>query len=152
MKEQRLRSVGQPMPDVEIGIMDERNRIVPPGEEGEIALKGATFMRGYYKVLPERFLDADGFFHTQDGGSIDADGYLHWTGRLSNIIKTGGANVSPVEIEQAQGKHPAGKGALPGGVEHTHLGEDIVMGAVTGAGHGHEEDGVRAFPRRRRDA
>jgi fatty-acyl-CoA synthase len=119
------------------------------GEEGEITLKGATFMRGYYKVLPERFLDEDGFFHTQDGGSIDADGYLHWTGRLSNIIKTGGANVSPVEIEQAVAQHPAVKVGIPVGIGHPTLGEAIVLCVVPVEGCSIDEDEIRAFLRER---
>ena len=56
-------------------------------------------MRGYHKIDPEDYLDEAGYFRTNDGGRIDSDGYLHWTGRLSDMIKTGGANVSPVEIE-----------------------------------------------------
>ena len=70
-----------------------------PDTPGEIAIRGATLMRGYYKVEPEQCFDELGFFRTRDGGQLDADGYLHWTGRLSDMIKTGGANVSPVEIE-----------------------------------------------------
>ena len=76
------------------------------GAEGEITVKGVTLMRGYYKVAPEQVFDADGYYHTQDGGSIDADGRLHWTGRLGNLIKTGGANVSPVEIQELLEGHP----------------------------------------------
>ena len=45
---------------------------LPPASHGEIAVKGLTLMRGYYKVAPEHVFDADGFFHTQDGGSLDA--------------------------------------------------------------------------------
>ena len=80
-------------------------------------------MRGYYKVLPEDFLDENGYFRTKDGGWLDEAGYLHWTGRISGMIKTGGANVSPLEIESRpgglsghQGKRRRGRAAShPGG-------------------------------------
>jgi fatty-acyl-CoA synthase len=103
---------------------------LPTGAAGEIAVKGVTLMRGYYKVAPENVFDADGYFRTQDGGWLDAEGYLHWTGRLSNLIKTGGANVSPVEIEECVAKHPSVKLAVAVGVEHPTLGEIVVLCAV----------------------
>ena len=69
-------------------------------QHGEIIVRGATLMQRYWKVPLENVLDAEGFFHTGDGGSLDGSGLLHWTGRLSGMIKTGGANVSPIEVEQ----------------------------------------------------
>ena len=66
---------------------------------GELAIKGPTLMKGYLGVPPEQTFDADGFFHTGDAGSVDADGFLHWEGRRTEMIKTGGANVSPAELE-----------------------------------------------------
>lgn len=141
---------GRPWPGNVFRIVDPvTGERVEAGQEGEIALKGATFMRGYYKVLPERAVDEDGFFRTQDGGSIDADGYLHWSGRLSNIIKTGGANVSPVEIEQAVSKHPAVKVGIPVGVDHPTLGEAIVLCAVPAEGARIDEDEIRGWLRER---
>ena len=79
---------------------DKSGEPVPMGQAGEIAVKGVSLMRGYYKVVPEAYLDENGFFRTQDGGWLDEEGYVHWTGRISGMIKTGGANVSPVEIER----------------------------------------------------
>ncbi|HVH17920.1 MAG TPA: AMP-binding protein [Myxococcota bacterium] len=119
------------------------------GAEGEIVLKGATTMRGYHKVLPEQIFDADGWFHTQDGGHLDADGRLHWSGRLSNLIKTGGANVSPVEIQELLESHPQLKVGIPVGVEHPTLGEAIVLCAVAVEGASPREEDVRAWLRER---
>jgi acyl-CoA synthetase (AMP-forming)/AMP-acid ligase II len=119
------------------------------GEKGEIAVKGLTFMRGYYKVAPELYLDADGFFHTQDGGSLDDEGYLHWSGRLSNLIKTGGANVSPLEIDEALTQYPGMRVGLAVGVPHPTLGEAIVLCAVRIPGAEISQDAVRAFLRER---
>jgi fatty-acyl-CoA synthase len=106
-------------------------------------------MRGYAKVLPELVFDADGWFHTRDGGSLDERGYLHWTGRLSNLIKTGGANVSPVEIEQVLAKHPDLRVAIPVGVDHPTLGEVVVLCAVPARDHGVDEAEIRRFLRER---
>jgi acyl-CoA synthetase (AMP-forming)/AMP-acid ligase II len=149
----RTPSHGRPLPGMLLRIVDPHTgEVLPPGAPGEIAVKGATFMRGYYKVLPERYLDEDGFFHTQDGGSLDAEGWLHWSGRLSNLIKTGGANVSPVEIESALAGHPALKLAVPVGVEHPTLGEAIVLCAVPVEGASVDEAAIRGFLRERLSA
>ncbi len=151
--ELRRSTHGRPWPGNLFRIVDPlTGERLPPGQEGEIALKGATFMRGYHKVLPERFTDDDGFFRTQDGGSLDEEGYLHWSGRLSNIIKTGGANVSPVEIEKALEKHPAVKVGIPVGIPHATLGEAIVLCAVPVEGAAIDEGEIRAWLRERLSA
>jgi acyl-CoA synthetase (AMP-forming)/AMP-acid ligase II len=108
-------------------------------------------MRGYYKVEPEDVFDADGWFHTQDGGSLDAEGLLHWTGRLSNLIKTGGANVSPLEIEGALRAYPGLLAALAVGVPHPSLGEIVVLCAIARDDARPAPDGeaIRAFLRER---
>jgi fatty-acyl-CoA synthase len=139
---------GRALPGMTIRIVDpETGAPLPAGAPGEIAVKGATLMKGYHKVEPELYLDAEGFFRTQDGGSLDAEGLLHWTGRLSNLIKTGGANVSPLEIETALAAHPALRVALAVGVPHPTLGEAIVLCAVPREGSLPGEEEVRAVLR-----
>jgi fatty-acyl-CoA synthase len=146
----RQTSSGRPLPGMTIRIVDPQgDEPLPPGEEGEIAVKGVTLMRGYYKVLPERYLDEDGFFRSQDAGSLDEAGYLHWSGRLSNLIKTGGANVSPLEIEEALERHPDVKVGIPVGVEHPTLGEAIVLCVVPTEGAVVDEDEIRKYLRGR---
>jgi acyl-CoA synthetase (AMP-forming)/AMP-acid ligase II len=141
---------GRPLPGMQIRVVDPLSGApLPAGQEGEIAVKGVTFMRGYYKALPETYLDADGYFRTQDGGHFDAEGYLHWSGRLGNLIKTGGANVSPVEIEEALGGRPDLKVAIPVGIEHPTLGEALVLCAVATEGASPDEAGIRTFLRER---
>jgi acyl-CoA synthetase (AMP-forming)/AMP-acid ligase II len=119
------------------------------GAEGEIAVKGATLMRGYYKVAPEQVFDPDGYFRTQDGGSLDAQGALHWTGRLSNLIKTGGANVSPIEIQELLETHPGLRLGIPVGIEHPTLGEVVILCAVAAEGAEVDEEALRAWLRER---
>ncbi len=139
---------GKALPGTVIRIVDpESGDALPIGQEGEIAVKGVTFMRGYYKVAPERAVDENGFFRTQDGGRVDEEGFLHWTGRLSNLIKTGGANVSPVEIEGALGTFEKLRVGMPVGVPHPTLGEALVLCAVATEGADVDEDEVRAFLR-----
>jgi fatty-acyl-CoA synthase len=148
--ELRRDNSGRPNPGMDFRVVDpETGAAIPAGEAGEIAVKGVTFMRGYHKVLPENYLDADGFFRTQDGGSFDRDGRLHWSGRLGHLIKTGGANVSPVEIEQTLAAHPDVKIGIPVGIGHPTLGEVIVLCVVPTAGATPDPDEIRAFLRAR---
>lgn len=137
---------GKPLPGMRLRIVDPETGapLDEVGAKGEITVQGATLMRGYYKVAPELYLDDDGWFHTQDGGSFDADGHLHWSGRLSNLIKTGGANVSPLEIERALDGHAQLLIAQAVGVPHPVLGEVIVLCAVKAPGAAVDEAGLRS--------
>lgn len=137
---------GKPLPGMTIRIVDpETGEALPAGEHGEIAVKGRTLMRGYYKVDPEEYLDENGFFRTRDAGMLDEAGCLHWTGRLSNLIKTGGANVSPLEIEQRAMRFPGLYVAAAVGVPHPTLGEAVVLCAVPVEGAELDADALRAF-------
>ena len=134
--DQRRGTNGRALPGMTLRILDIESGEPCTGamEKGEIAVKGLTLMRGYAKVDPELYFDDEGFFRTQDGGALDAEGLLHWSGRLSNLIKTGGANVSPLEIEAALAHCPeVGVGAAVG-VPHPVLGEIIVVCAVPAPG------------------
>ena len=146
----RRTSSGVPWPGMQLRIVDpETGQELESGAEGEIAVKGVTLMRGYYKVPRENVFDELGFFRTRDAGSIDADGHLHWTGRLSNLIKTGGANVSPVEIQRILESHPQVKVGIPVGIDHPTLGEALVLCAVPVEGARIDEDEVRGWLRAR---
>jgi fatty-acyl-CoA synthase len=148
--EQRKACNGVPWPGMSLRIVDPASGApLPAGAEGEITVKGVSLMRGYYKVAPEQVLDADGYFHTQDGGSLDADGALHWTGRLSNLIKTGGANVSPIEIQELLETYPGLRLGIPVGIEHPTLGEVVVLCAVAVEGAAIDEEMLRTWLRER---
>jgi fatty-acyl-CoA synthase len=96
------------------------------GERGEIAVKGPTLMLGYLGIPLDETLDAEGFWRTGDGGWIDPEGRLHWEGRLNDIIKTGGANVSPLEIDEVIRTLPGVKISQTVGVPDDLLGELVV--------------------------
>ena len=106
-------------------------------------------MQRYWKVPLENVLDADGYFHTGDGGYIDAEGLLHWKGRLSGMMKTGGANVSPLEVEKAAADTPGLRAAAAVGVPHPTLGEVVVLCVIPTAGNTIDEEALRATLRER---
>ncbi|MGQ9475916.1 MAG: class I adenylate-forming enzyme family protein [Actinomycetota bacterium] len=101
-------TIGIPNPGIEVRIMDPERREVPRGETGEIAIRGAAVMKGYYKQLEATaaVFDAEGFFYTGDMGYIDEDGHLHILGRKKEMYIRGGENVYPPEVEDVLMKHP----------------------------------------------
>jgi fatty-acyl-CoA synthase len=136
------------MPGVAMRILDPETReLLGPGQEGEILVKGPTLMRGYLGLPPEACFDGDGFFHSGDTGYVDERGLLHWTGRATDMIKTAGSNVSPVEIETVLAKHPALLSVAVVGVPDPLLGEVVVACVVAQPGSDLDEDAVRQFVR-----
>jgi fatty-acyl-CoA synthase len=137
---------GLPCPGNTIRIVDPlTGAVLACGESGEIAVKGPTLMLGYLRVPPENVFDEDGFFHSGDGGFVDDEGRLHWHGRLNDIIKTGGANVSPLEVDAVLAGCPGVKIAATVGVPHDTLGELVVACIVPESGADLDESAIRAF-------
>lgn len=118
---------------------------VPVGERGEIAVKGPTLMLGYIGIPLAESVDDEGFLRTSDGGYVDADGRLYWEGRLNDIIKTGGANVSPLEIDAVIRECPGVKISQTVGVPDELLGELVVSCIVPHEGVSLEEAAIRNF-------
>jgi fatty-acyl-CoA synthase len=146
--EERGGSSGKPQPGITFKIVDPLSgEIVPVGEAGEIAVKGVTLMMGYLGVPLDETLDEEGFFRTGDAGHVDDEGRLFWKGRLNDIIKTGGANVSPLEVDAAIRKCPGVKVNQTVGISHDTLGEMVVTAVVPHDGARLDEDMVRAFAR-----
>ena len=123
----------------------ESGEVLKRGETGEIAVKGPTLMLGYLGIPNEEALDEDGFYHAGDGGYIDARGRLVFQGRINDIIKTGGANVSPVEIDWALCNCPGVKVCKTTGVPHETLGEMVVSCVVRAEGSALSETEVIQF-------
>jgi fatty-acyl-CoA synthase len=141
---------GVPLPGNTLKIVDpETGAVVPRGERGEIAVKGPTLMLGYIDVPIDESLDEEGFFRTGDGGYMDDAGRLVWEGRLTDIIKTGGANVSPVEIDGVLAGYPGLRVGRTVGVPHETLGEVVVTCVVPHDGVTLEEAAIRDFLKER---
>lgn len=139
---------GFPLPGMEVKVVDPfSGRLMPMGERGELAVKGATLMLGYLGIPLDETLDDQGFFRTGDGGYVDADGRVYWEGRLNDIIKTGGANVSPLEVDARLLQYPGVKLAQTVGVPHDTLGELVVSCIVPHRHAALDEDMIRAFVR-----
>lgn len=143
--EERTGNSGRPLPGMEIRIVDpDSGKPCAIDQHGEIIVRGVTLMQGYWKVPLENVLDAEGFFHTGDGGSLDELGRLHWKGRLSGMIKTGGANVSPLEVEKAAADLPAVRAAIALGVPHPTLGEALILCVVPTGGNQIDQAALRS--------
>ncbi|CAN7589422.1 class I adenylate-forming enzyme family protein [Phenylobacterium sp. LjRoot225] len=143
-------SYGQPLPGNILKIFDPlTGEVVPRGQRGEIAIKGPTLMLGYIGKAIEVTFDEDGFFCTGDGGYVDDEGYLFWEGRLTDIIKTGGANVSPLEVDAVLAALAGVKRAQTVGVPHDTLGELVVACIVPHEGVTLEAKAVQDFVKQR---
>ena len=129
-----------------IKVFDEKGQEVPPGQRGEIVIKGPTLMKGYWN-LPEETAKAikDGWFYTGDLGYVDEDGYFYITGRKKDIIIRGGENVSPVEVEEILLQHPAVAEAGVVGIPDAVYGEEIKAFVVIKPGKRVSEEELIAF-------
>lgn len=131
-----LRSVGKPCTFVEVKVVGEDGSELPPGEVGEVVIKGDHQMTGYFK-RPEATAKSirNGWIHSNDLGKIDKDGCLYLTGgRKSEMIISGGLNVYPAEVEQALFLHPAVADAAVIGLAHPIWGEAVTGCVVLKAG------------------
>ncbi len=124
---ERMRSVGKPLPGVEIKVIDDAGNPVPVRQVGEIATRSARNMRGYWN-MPEATLatiDVDGWLRTGDAGYLDEDGSLYIHDRVTDMIISGGENVYPAEVEKAIYGHPAVADVAVVGVPDEKWGEAV---------------------------
>ncbi|MBV9639511.1 MAG: acyl--CoA ligase [Mycobacteriaceae bacterium] len=143
-------SSGEALPGVTLKIVDPLTGfIVRRGQRGEICVKGPTLMLGYIGRPLDETLDAEGFFRTDDVGYLDDAGRLFWEGRLTDIIKTGGANVSPLEVDEAIADHPGVKVTHTIGVPHETLGQLVVACIVPHEDANLDVEEIRGFLRER---
>ena len=139
-------SAGPPLPGNIMKIVDpETGAPVPVGERGEVCIKGPTTMLGYIGKTAEETFDDEGFYCTGDGGYIDADGHLFWEGRLNDIIKTGGANVAPQEVDEVLARYPGVKRTQTVGLPHETLSEIVVSCVVPVGGESLNADAIVAY-------
>jgi acyl-CoA synthetase (AMP-forming)/AMP-acid ligase II len=122
---------------------------VPPGEVGELQLRGGALMTGFYKVDRREVFTPDGFYPTHDLVRIDADGYAYFVGRTGDMIKTNSANVSRLEVEAALNALPEVELALVAGLPDPERGEIVAAGVVPAADAHPTEESLRAALRER---
>lgn len=145
----RIETVGRVMPHLEIKIVDDRGQIVPRGVEGELCTRGYSVMSGYWGDAEATALaiDADGFMHSGDLATIDADGFVRITGRAKDMIIRGGENISPREVEEFLYTHDDITDVAVIGVPDAHFGETVCAWIVRTPGSQLEEAGVRDYCR-----
>src|SRR5262249_33813972 len=127
--EQCVEASGYPAPGYEIRIVDpDSGREQPQGIAGEILVRGYTVTEGYYRKPEEtaRAIDPDGWVHTGDMGLIRSDGHLRFMGRYKDMLKIGGENVDPLEVEAYLMSHPAINAVAVVGLPDARLGEVAV--------------------------
>jgi len=142
-------AVGPVLPGMEVRIIDNEGNPLPAGREGEIVIKGPNIMAGYYN-MPDKtaeVIDADGYFHTGDMGTLDERGLLHITGRIKEMLIIGGENVFPREIEEALTQHESVSAAAVVGRQDPSRGEVPIAFIELIEGQSFDEAALRAHCR-----
>ncbi len=128
-------SFGRAVPGVEHKVIDpETGATLPPGEFGEICIRGYSLMQGLYKIPRSETFEEDGFYRTGDGGSFDENGILWFQARLGDMIKTGGANVTPAEVEGVLASDPEVRAAFVVGLPDPERGQNVAAAVVLETG------------------
>jgi acyl-CoA synthetase (AMP-forming)/AMP-acid ligase II len=137
-------SFGTPVFGVHHKVIDpETGETLPPAEFGELCVRGYNLMQGLHKVEREDTFDPDGFYRTGDGGYFDAAGVLFFKGRLGEMIKTGGANVTPSEVEQALLAFEEVKAAHVVGLPDPDRGQQVAAAVVLELDQNIDADSLR---------
>ena len=125
-------TIGLPLPNVEIKLLDDHGKEVPPGEAGEIAIRGPQVMQGYWQRPDETALvmTPDGFFKSGDIGEMDARGYIRIVDRKKDMIIVSGFKIFPNEIEAVVASHPGVLECAVVGVPDTGSGEAVMLFVV----------------------
>ncbi|HTG01494.1 MAG TPA: long-chain fatty acid--CoA ligase [Nitrospirota bacterium] len=124
----KIGSIGLPWPQTEARIVDRETgkKVLPVGESGELVIRGPQVMKGYWNKPEETaHVLRDGWLHTGDIAKMDEDGFFFIVDRMKDMIKTGGENVYPREVEEVLYKHPRVREAVVVGIPNDFLGEQI---------------------------
>jgi acyl-CoA synthetase (AMP-forming)/AMP-acid ligase II len=134
--QERTETVGQPLPGMEVKIVDEQRRELPPGDVGELAVRSEGVMLGYYRApkVTAEVLDEDGWHYTGDLARIDERGYVQIVGRRKDVIIRGGQNIYPAEVESYLSAHPSIREAAVVGVPAAVGGESVWAFLILEAG------------------
>ena len=146
--ERRVATVGQVQPHLEVKIVDpETGDVVPCGATGELCTLGYSVMRGYWneEAKTREAIDAEGWMHTGDLATMDAEGYVNIVGRIKDMVIRGGENIYPREIEEFLYRHPAILDVQVIGVPDKKYGEELCALIILRSGETLDEQGVRDF-------
>jgi long-chain acyl-CoA synthetase len=148
---ERLRSAGRAMPGVEVVILDDAGRVLEAGHIGEVAIRSAAVMVGYWhqpEATAEVLLE-DGWLRTGDIGHMDADGYVFLLDRAKDVIISGGENIYPAEVENAIFGHPDVADVAVIGVPSDRWGEEVMALVVPRPGTAPDLDSIARWARAR---
>jgi long-chain acyl-CoA synthetase len=150
-REKVMRSAGKALPGNEIRILDENLEPLPPGQIGEVAIKGPTVMLGYWNRPEEtaKTLIGDGWLRTGDAGILDEEGYLYIQDRIKDMIISGGENIYPAEVESALFGHEDVADVAVIGVPDEKWGEAVKAVVVAKPGTSPDPDAIIAHARER---
>lgn len=146
--DKRTTTVGRVQPHLEVKLVDGSGNIVPIGMTGELCTKGYSVMQGYWQDEGRtRESIVDGWMHTGDLATLDADGYCNIVGRLKDMLIRGGENIYPREVEEFLFRHPKIQNVQVFGVPDERSGEEVCAWIVLRQGEGATEDEIRDFCR-----
>jgi fatty-acyl-CoA synthase len=120
-------TIGRPIPQTEVKIVDPRGETVAPGVVGELCARGYMVMLGYFEnpAATAEAIDAEGWYHTGDLASMDERGYCRIEGRLKDMIIRGGENIYPREVEEILFTHPCVADVAVVGIPDDKWGEQV---------------------------
>ncbi|SIT49656.1 putative acyl-CoA synthetase YngI [Paraburkholderia piptadeniae] len=146
--DKRTTTVGRIQPHLEVKVVDALGNIVPVGETGELCTRGYSVMKGYWgDEAKTRESVVDGWMHTGDLATLDAEGYCNIVGRLKDMLIRGGENIYPREIEEFLFRHPKIQSAQVFGVPDAKYGEEVCAWIVLRAGEHLTAEEVQEFCR-----
>ncbi len=145
--EKRVTTVGRIHPHVEVKIVDDQGRIVPPGVKGELCTRGYSVMRGYWddEARTREAIDEAGWMRTGDLATLDEDGYGNIVGRVKDMVIRGGENLYPREIEDYLFRNPKIQSVQVFGVPDQKYGEELCAWIILKSGENATEEEIRGF-------
>lgn len=146
--DKRVSTVGTVQPHLEVKIVNpDSGEVVAPGQSGELCTRGYSVMHGYWDdpAKTAEAIDAEGWMHTGDLATMDAEGYVNIVGRIKDLVIRGGENIYPREIEEFLYRHPAIQDVQVVGVPDAKYGEELCAWVIVKPGQTLDEDAVRAF-------
>jgi len=145
--EKRVSTVGRIQPHVECKVVDAEGRTAAVGEAGELCTRGYSVMKGYWEDAEKtaEAIDPDGWMHTGDLATIDAEGFGNIVGRVKDMVIRGGENVYPREVEEFLYRNPKVREVQVFGVPDKKYGEELAAWIVLKPGETSTEDEIRAF-------